>query len=59
MVIHASCSVHNVARGFTNLVVRRVNGEIELDPHIDGSCKLTLDEDEVGALRDAVTELLG
>lgn len=59
VVISASCSMHGVARGFTNLVVRVVDGQIELDPHVDGSCKLTLDEDAGGVLRDALTEWLG
>jgi hypothetical protein len=58
-VIHASCSVHQVAMGFTNLAVSKRNGEIELDPHVDGSCLLTLSEDAACALRDALTELLG
>lgn len=34
-------------------VVSNRDGEIELDPHVDGSCKLTLDEDGAGVLRDA------
>lgn len=59
VVIHASCSVHQGARGFTNLVVRKVNGEIELDPHVDGSCKLAVAEDEACTLRDALIEWLG
>ena len=59
VVIHASCSVHQVAVGFTNLVVSKRNGEIELDPHVDGGCLLTLSEDEACALRDALTEWLG
>jgi hypothetical protein len=58
-VIHASCSVHQVAMGFTNLVVSKRNGEIELNPHVDGSCLLTLSEDEACALRDALIEWLG
>lgn len=59
VVIHASCSVHQGARGFTNLVIRKLNGEIELDPHVDGSCKLALAEDAAGMLRDALIEWLG
>jgi hypothetical protein len=58
-VIHASCSVHQSAMGFTNLVVSQRNGEIELNPHVDGSCLLTLSEDEACALRDVLTEWLG
>jgi hypothetical protein len=59
VVIHASCSVHQGAVGFTNLLVSKRDGEIELDPHVDGSCLLTLAEDEACALRDALTEWLG
>jgi hypothetical protein len=45
--------------GFTNLAVSKRNGEIMLDPHVDGSCLLTLAEDAACVLRDALTELLG
>ncbi len=58
-MVHASCSVHQAARGFTNLAVSKRNGEIMLDPHVDGSCVLTLAEDAACVLRDALTELLG
>jgi hypothetical protein len=51
--------VHQVAIGFTNLVVSKRNGEIELDAHVDGSCLLTLSEDEACTLRDVLTEWLG
>ena len=59
MVIQASCSVHRGPAGFCNLVVRKRDGEIEFDPHVDGSGTLTLTEDGVCALRDALTEWLG
>jgi hypothetical protein len=58
-VIHASCSVHQVAVGFTNLVVSKRNGQIVLDPHVDGSCLLTLSEAEACVLRDVLIEWLG
>ncbi|MGH3684521.1 MAG: hypothetical protein ACRDRU_20705 [Pseudonocardiaceae bacterium] len=58
-VIHASCSARDVARGFTNQVVAKLDGEIQLDPHVDDSCALTLAEDEAIALRDALIEWLG
>jgi hypothetical protein len=32
---------------------------IELDPHVTGSCVLTLAEDEALALRDVLTQWLG
>lgn len=59
VLIHASCSVHQGARGFTNLVIRKLNWEVELDPHVDGSCKLALAEDAACTLRDALIEWLG
>ncbi|MGH3771864.1 MAG: hypothetical protein ACRDRW_10770 [Pseudonocardiaceae bacterium] len=58
-VIHASCSARDVARGFRNLVVSERDGEIQLDPHVNGFCALTLAEDEAIALRDALSEWLG
>lgn len=59
VVIHAACTCRGVANGFTNVVVSKRDGEIELDPHVDGSCKLTLDEDGACVLRGALTEWLG
>jgi hypothetical protein len=58
-VIHASCSVHQSALGFANVVVSKRDGQIELDCHVDGSCVLTLAEDEAIALRDVLIEWLG
>jgi hypothetical protein len=51
--------MHQGAVGFVNLVVSKRSGEIELDPHADGSCLLTLSEDEACALRDVLIEWLG
>lgn len=59
VVVHASCSMHSASRGFTNLVVRKLNGDIELDPHATGACVLTLNEGGATVLRDALTEWLG
>lgn len=58
-VISATCTQHGGARGFTNLVVRKLDGEIELDPHVTGGCLLKLDEDGAMVLRDALVEWLG
>jgi hypothetical protein len=55
VVIHASCSVHGSVRGFANLAVRKLNGGIELDPHVTGACVLTLNEGGASVLRDALT----
>ncbi|MGH3856798.1 MAG: hypothetical protein ACRDR6_25590 [Pseudonocardiaceae bacterium] len=59
LVIAATCAVHGGATGFTNIVIRKVDGEIEIDPHADGSCVLTLDEDAAAALFDALGRWLG
>jgi hypothetical protein len=59
VVLHASCSVHQCALGFANVVVRQRGGLIELDCHLDGSCVLTLDEDAATQLRDVLIEWLG
>jgi hypothetical protein len=58
-VIHVSCLQHGGARGFTNLVASKLEGQIELNPHLDGSCVILLDEDGVCVLRDVLTEWLG
>lgn len=59
VVICASCSAHGASRGFTNLAVRKLNGDVELDPHVTGSCVITLNEGGAAVLRDALTEWLG
>lgn len=48
-----------VANGFTNVVVSKRDGKIELDPHVTGACVLTFDEDEACGLRDLLIVLLG
>jgi len=58
VVLHASCSVHQGALGYANVVVRQRGGLIELDCHVDGSCLLTLDEDAATQLRDVLIEWL-
>jgi hypothetical protein len=58
-VIHATCTTHGGGIGFTNLVVSKREGSIELDPHVTGQCVITLDEDGAIALRDALTPWLG
>jgi hypothetical protein len=49
---------HGGAEGFTNLVMRRLDGVIELDPHATGACVLRLDQDAATAVRDTITEWL-
>ena len=58
-VIPATCTKHGGSRGFTNVVLTKRGGEIELDPHATGSCVITFDEDAASAVRDTITEWLG
>lgn len=58
-VIHVTCTQHGGARGFANLVARKLEGEIELDPHVDGCCVILFDEDAACVLRDVLAEWLG
>jgi tRNA G10 N-methylase Trm11 len=58
-VIHATCTKHGSARGFTNLAVSKHDGEIVFDPHVTGGCVIVLDEAAATAVRDALTEWLG
>jgi hypothetical protein len=58
-VIAATCIKHAGSRGFTNLVVTRRGGEIELDPHATGACVVRLDEDGARDLCGTLTEWFG
>lgn len=58
-VIAATCTKHAGARGFTNLVVTRRDGDIELDPHATGACVVRLDESGARDLCETLTEWLG
>jgi hypothetical protein len=58
-VIQATCVKHGGAREFTNLVLTKRGGEIELDPHATGACVLRLDDAAATAVRDQLTEWLG
>lgn len=58
-VIHATCTTHAAGIGFTNVVISKRDGAIELDPHVTGECVLMLAEDAAIALRDALTQWLG
>ncbi|MGH3478377.1 MAG: hypothetical protein ACRDRR_02070 [Pseudonocardiaceae bacterium] len=58
-VIHATCTLHRGPAGFANLVVRQLNGLIELDPHAAGACVLLLDEDGARSLHEALGHWLG
>lgn len=58
-VLPATCTTHGGARGYTNLVVHYRDGQIELDPHVDGSCVLRLAEDSARVLFEALREWWG
>ncbi|HEY6422640.1 MAG TPA: hypothetical protein VIY28_05190 [Pseudonocardiaceae bacterium] len=58
-VIHATCKTHSGAIGFTNLVVSKHGGRIELDPHVTGQCVITLEEDATRVLYELLGEWLG
>ncbi len=57
--ISATCALHRGPTGFTNLLVSKRDGTIVLDPHVDGSCVIFLDQDAATALCDTLTEWLG
>ncbi len=56
--IPVTCQIHG-SQGFCNLRVSKVDGEIVLDPHVDGSCVLRLDEAAAAQLFDMLGEWLG
>ncbi|MGH3873280.1 MAG: hypothetical protein ACRDSR_17520 [Pseudonocardiaceae bacterium] len=58
-VIPATCATHGGAIGFTNLVISKRDGGIELDPHATGGCLIKLDEDTARTLREVLMEWLG
>ena len=57
--IAATCALHRGPMGFTNLLVSKRGATIVLDPHVDGSCVISLDQDAATALCDTLTEWLG
>jgi hypothetical protein len=56
--IAVTCVQHGAA-GSTNLIVSKRNGDIVLDPHVAGSCVLTLDKAAAITLFDLLGEWLG
>ena len=55
-VIPATCTQHGGSRGFTNVLLAKIGGEIELDPHATGSCVITFDANAASAVRDTITQ---
>jgi hypothetical protein len=56
--IATTCQIHG-SRGFCNLRVSKINGEIVLNPHVAGSCVIRLDETAATQLFDILGEWLG
>lgn len=56
--IPVTCQTHG-SKGYCNLRVTKINGEIELNPHIGNSCVLRLDEVAATQLFDVLGEWLG
>ena len=56
--ILTTCQIHG-CRGFCNLRVSKIDGEIVLNPHVDGSCVLKLDRTAATQLFDILGEWLG
>lgn len=59
LVVPATCATHPGPVGFTNLLLRKVDDLVELDPHATGACVLVLDEAAATAMRDTLSEWLG
>jgi hypothetical protein len=57
--IPATCQLHRGPIGFANLMVNKHDdGTIVFDPHVTGSCLITLDERGATTLRDLLTTWL-
>lgn len=56
--IPTTCQIHG-SKGFCNLQVTKINGEIVLNPHVAGSCILRLDETAAAQLFNILGEWLG
>lgn len=57
--IPVTCATHGGTPGYTNLVISKRDGNIQLDPHADGSCVIILAETGGRALCDALQQWLG
>lgn len=57
LTITVTCSAHG-ARGFCNLRITKVGGEITLDPHVAGGCVLIFDETAATAVFDVFGQWL-
>ncbi|MGH3522209.1 MAG: hypothetical protein ACRDU4_05125 [Mycobacterium sp.] len=58
-VIMVHCTVHGGAKGFTNLVISKRDGQIVMDPHATGGCVVVFDEKAAAELFGTIGEWLG
>lgn len=56
--IPATCQLHGGPVNPTTLLVSKRDGTIVLDPHVAGSCVITLEEESATKLRDMLTDWL-
>lgn len=56
--IPTACQVDGGRRGSCNLRVSKAHDEIMLDPHVTGSCVISLDESGALKMRNTLTEWL-
>jgi hypothetical protein len=57
--IPSTCRTHGGPMGFCNLRLTKINGSIELDPHVADCCVIVFDEEQATAVRDTLIEWLG
>ena len=58
--IPATCHLHRGPIGFANLMVNKFDdGSIVFDPHVTGTCVITVDEKGARTLRDLLIAWLG
>lgn len=57
--IHAPCVPYGRQVSFMTLAVSTRSGQIDLDPHTTGACKVTIDEEVARVLRYALIKWLG
>jgi hypothetical protein len=58
--IPVTCQLHRGPIGFANLMVsKEQDGSITFDPHVTGTCVISLHEESAKALRNLLTEWLG
>jgi hypothetical protein len=56
--IPVTCRIHG-SKGFCNLRMTKVDGEIVLDPHVANACVLVFDDEAASAVFEFFREALG